>query len=107
MSAPAWVAVGLLGGALALAAYALFPTWQTVRLPDRLAAYIEAGGRYAAAAVAAFGAPSADSYRAVREALLDHRTARAELLTATAQAAAAISGTARGRRKLTPRIPRL
>jgi uncharacterized membrane protein YccC len=77
----------LLGGALALIAYAVFPTWQTVRLPDRLAAYIEAGGRYAAAAVAAFGAPSADSYRAVREALLDHRQARAELLTATAQAA--------------------
>ena len=77
----------LLGGALALIAYALFPTWQTVRLPDRLAAYIEAGGGYAAAAVAAFGAPSADSYRAVREALLDHRQARAELLTATGQAA--------------------
>ncbi|TDT95965.1 putative membrane protein YccC [Streptomyces sp. 846.5] len=77
----------LLGGALALIAYAVFPTWQTVRLPDRLAAYIEAGGRYAAAAVAAFGAPSADSYRAVREALLDHRQARAELLTASAQAA--------------------
>jgi hypothetical protein len=37
--------------------------------------------------VAAFGAPSADSYRAVREALLDHRQARAELLTATGQAA--------------------
>ncbi|WP_042403893.1 FUSC family protein [Streptacidiphilus carbonis] len=77
----------LLGGALALIAYALFPTWQTVRLPDRLAAYVEAGGHYAAAAVAAFGAPSADSYRAVREALLDHRQARAELLTATGQAA--------------------
>ncbi|MFC1442719.1 FUSC family protein [Streptacidiphilus sp. N1-10] len=77
----------LLGGALALIAYAVFPTWQTVRLPDRLAAYIEAGGRYAAAAVAAFGAPSADSYRAVREALLDHRQARAELVTATGQAA--------------------
>ena len=77
----------LLGGLLALIAYAVFPTWQTVRLPDRLAAYIEAGGRYAAAAVAAFGAPSADSYRAVREALLDHRQARAELLTATGQAA--------------------
>jgi uncharacterized membrane protein YccC len=77
----------LLGGALALIAYAVFPTWQTVRLPDRLAAYIEAGGRYAATAVAAFGAPSADSYRAVREALLDHRQARAELLTATGQAA--------------------
>ena len=77
----------LLGGALALAAYAVFPTWQTVRLPDRLAGYIEAGGRYAAAAVAAFGAPSSASRRAVREALLDHRQARAELLTSSQQAA--------------------
>ncbi|MFC1412589.1 FUSC family protein [Streptacidiphilus sp. N1-12] len=76
----------LLGGALALASYALFPTWQTVRLPDRLAAYIEAGGRYAAAAVAAFGAPSAASRRAVRETLLDHRQARADLLTSSQQA---------------------
>jgi len=76
----------LLGGALALASYALFPTWQTVRLPDRLAAYIEAGGHYAAAAVAAFGAPSAASRRAVRETLLDHRQARADLLTSSQQA---------------------
>ncbi|MHA6758964.1 FUSC family protein [Streptacidiphilus sp. PAMC 29251] len=77
----------LLGGALALASYALFPTWQTVRLPDRLAAYIEAGGRYAAAAVAAFGAPSSANRRAVRETLLDHRQARADLLTSSQQAA--------------------
>ena len=76
----------LLGGALALVSYALFPTWQTIRLPDRLAAYIEAGGRYAAAAVAAFGAPSATSHRNVRESLLDHRQARADLLTSSQQA---------------------
>ena len=77
----------LLGGALALAAYALFPTWQTVRLPDRLAAYVEAGGRYAAAAVAVYGDPSTANRRAVRETLLDHRQARADLLTSSQQAA--------------------
>ncbi|MFC1418922.1 FUSC family protein [Streptacidiphilus cavernicola] len=77
----------LLGGALALAAYAVFPTWQTVRLPDRLAAYVEAGGRYAAAAVAVYGDPSAANRRAVRETLLDHRQARADLLTSSQQAA--------------------
>jgi len=77
----------LIGGALALAAYAVFPTWQTVRLPDRIAAYIEAGGRYAAAAVAAYDAPSTADRRAVREALLDHRQARAELVTSSQQAA--------------------
>jgi uncharacterized membrane protein YccC len=81
------VAETLVGGALALAAYALFPTWQTVRLPDLLAGYIETGGRYAAAAVAAFGAPAAADRRAVREALLDYRQARADLLTADQQAA--------------------
>jgi uncharacterized membrane protein YccC len=78
----------LLGGALALAAYALFPTWQTVRLPDRLAGYIEAGGAYAAAAVSAFGDPSAHRNREVRVALLAARRARTELLTASEQAAA-------------------
>lgn len=77
----------LLGGLLALAAYAVFPTWQTVRLPDRLADYVEAGGRYAAAAVAAFGAPSTAGRQAVRDKLLDHRQARADLLTSSAQAA--------------------
>ena len=82
------VVLTLLGGLLALAAYALFPTWQTVTLPDRVGAYVQAGGVYAAAAVRAFGAPGPESAAAVREALLDHRQARAALLTASEQAAA-------------------
>ena len=82
------VALTLLGGLLALAAYAVFPTWQTVRLPDRLAAYVAAGGEYSGAAVSAYADPSAKTRARIREALLTHRQTRAELLTATEQAAA-------------------
>jgi uncharacterized membrane protein YccC len=81
------IAMTLLGGALALIAYAVFPTWQTTRLPDRLAEYVRAGGRYAATAVDAFGRSSPAGRLAVREALLDLRAARAELVTASRQAA--------------------
>lgn len=86
----AWQRIGetVLGGVLALAAYAVFPTWQTVRLPDRLATYIEAGGTYAAAAVSAFAEPSAARNREVRDALLAQRRTRSDLLTAMDQAAA-------------------
>ena len=81
------VVLTLVGGLLALAAYAVFPTWQTVRLPDRLAAYVEAGGRYAAAAVDAYAQPTEHGRAVLREALLDHRQTRAELATASEQAA--------------------
>jgi uncharacterized membrane protein YccC len=77
----------LLGGLLALSAYAVFPTWQTVRLPDRLAAYVEAGGQYAAAAVGAYAEPTAKSRAVLRDSLLTYRQARAELVTASEQAA--------------------
>jgi uncharacterized membrane protein YccC len=82
------VILTVIGGLLALTAYAVFPTWQTVRLPDRLAEYVEAGGRYAGAAVSVFAQPSPRGRAVVREALLDYRQSRAELLTASAQAAA-------------------
>ena len=82
------VILTVVGGALALTAYAVFPTWQTVRLPDRLAGYVEAGGRYAGAAVGTFAQPSPRGRAVVREALLDYRQSRAALLTASAQAAA-------------------
>ncbi|QMU69292.1 FUSC family protein [Streptacidiphilus sp. P02-A3a] len=81
------VLLTLLGGLLALIAYAVFPTWQTVRLPDRLAAYVEAGGRYSAAAVDAYAEPTEHSRALLRAALLEHRQTRAELLTASEQAA--------------------
>ena len=82
------VILTVIGGLLALSAYAVFPTWQTVRLPDRLAGYVEAGGRYAGAAVEAFAQPSPRGRAVVREALLDYRQSRAELVVASAQAAA-------------------
>ncbi|WP_042381521.1 FUSC family protein [Streptacidiphilus melanogenes] len=91
------VGMTLLGGFLAFAAYALWPTWQTVRLPDRLADYIDAAGHYAAAGLEAFGDPSAHNRRALRDALLDHRAARAAL-TATEASAEAEPVRARGLR---------
>ncbi|MEZ0066330.1 putative membrane protein YccC [Streptacidiphilus sp. MAP12-20] len=81
------VGMTLVGGLLAFAAYALWPTWQTVRLPDRLADQIAAAGRYAAATLDAFGSPSPTSRRAMRDALLDYRGARAALRAADASAA--------------------
>ncbi|MEY9872556.1 putative membrane protein YccC [Streptacidiphilus sp. MAP12-33] len=82
------VGMTLFGGLLAFAAYALWPTWQTVRLPERLADYIAAAGHYSAAALEAYGDPSPRSRRALREALLDHRGARAALAATEAAAAA-------------------
>ncbi|MEY9939586.1 FUSC family protein [Streptacidiphilus sp. MAP5-3] len=81
------VGMTLVGGVLALAAYAIWPTWQTVRLPDRLAAHIAAAGRYAAATLDAYGEPSTASRRAMREALLDLRGARAAMIATDASAA--------------------
>jgi uncharacterized membrane protein YccC len=82
------VGMTLVGGFLAFAAYAVWPTWQTVRLPSRLADYIEAAGRYAAAGLEAFGDPCTGNRRALRDALLDHRAARAALAATEASAAA-------------------
>lgn len=82
------VGMTLLGGLLAFAAYAVWPTWQTVRLPYRLADYIAAAGQYAAAGLEAYGEPSQQNRRALRDALLDHRGARAALAAAETSAAA-------------------
>lgn len=78
----------LLGGAVALLGYALFPTWETARLPERTAEWITAVGRYAAAVLAAFGDPAGRDTRAVRGALLDSREARSAFLLARERAAA-------------------
>jgi uncharacterized membrane protein YccC len=73
----------LLGGLVALGAYALFPTWQTARLPERLAEWVAAAGRYAAAVLTAYGDPAGGHVeREVRPALLDVREARGEMLAA-------------------------
>ncbi|MEY9943720.1 FUSC family protein [Kitasatospora sp. GAS1066B] len=78
----------LLGGGVALLGYALFPTWETARLPERTAEWITAVGRYAAAVLAGYGDPAGRDPRAVRRALLDAREARAAFLLARERAAA-------------------
>ncbi|MGK5548626.1 FUSC family protein [Streptomyces sp. URMC 127] len=70
------VALTLLGGLLAMAAYALFPSWETPRLRDRLADWLTANGHYALAVLGAFARPEERKQRRVREALLDARAAR-------------------------------
>ncbi|MGK5733130.1 FUSC family protein [Streptomyces sp. URMC 124] len=70
------VALTLLGGLLAMAAYALFPTWETPRLRDRLSEWLTANGHYALAVLGAFAEPGERKPRRVREALLDARAAR-------------------------------
>ncbi|MFJ8040201.1 FUSC family protein [Kitasatospora sp. NPDC096147] len=71
----------LIGGGIALLAYALFPTWQTARLAERLAEWLAAAGRYGASVLTVFGEPGRGG-EDVRSALLDSREARSELLQA-------------------------
>ncbi|MFH9349358.1 FUSC family protein [Kitasatospora sp. NPDC017646] len=80
------VGMTLLGGSLALLTYALFPTWQTARLGERLAEWLAAAGRYAAAVVACYEQPATQRGRVVRSALLDSREARSELIQAMERA---------------------
>ncbi|WP_077192482.1 FUSC family protein [Streptomyces lydicus] len=71
------VVLTLVGGLLALLSYALFPAWETPRLRDRLAEWLEANGRYAMAVYGRHARPAEGRPRQVREALLDARAARA------------------------------
>lgn len=80
------VGLTLLGGSIALVTYALFPTWQTARLGERLAEWLAAAGRYAGAVIACYEEPAAPRGRVVRSALLDSREARSELLQAMQRA---------------------
>ncbi|MER5639599.1 FUSC family protein [Kitasatospora sp. NPDC002227] len=80
------VGLTLVGGAVALLAYALFPTWQTARLAERLAEWLAAAGRYAGAVLGVFGEPERRGRGDVRKALLDSREARSELLQAIERA---------------------
>ncbi|WP_413757748.1 FUSC family protein [Streptomyces sp. MMBL 11-3] len=85
---PERVLLTLLGGLLAMLAYALYPAWETPRLRNRLADWLEAQGRYAAAVFAAYADPASRNALDVREALLAARTARAAWHTAVARATA-------------------
>ncbi|MFJ9520308.1 FUSC family protein [Kitasatospora sp. NPDC101801] len=80
------ITLTLLGGSIALLAYALFPTWQTARLAERLAEWLAAAGRYAGSVLTVFGDPAGSEHRTVRTALLDSREARSELLQAIERA---------------------
>ncbi|MDX3697369.1 FUSC family protein [Streptomyces europaeiscabiei] len=74
---PERVVLTLLGGALAMLAYVVFPAWETPRLPGRLADWLAANGRYAAAVLRSFAEPSREHRDDMRRALLASREARA------------------------------
>ncbi|MFH8573169.1 FUSC family protein [Streptomyces sp. NPDC017993] len=71
------IVLTLIGGLLAMLSYALFPAWETPRLRDRLAEWLEANGRYALAVYGLYARPAERRPRQVRESLLDARAARA------------------------------
>ncbi|MCY0952730.1 FUSC family protein [Streptomyces sp. H27-S2] len=73
---PDRVTLTLVGGLLAMAAYALYPAWETPRLRTRLADWLAADGRYAAAVLGQYADPAGARRADVREALLDTRDAR-------------------------------
>ncbi|MBC9717886.1 FUSC family protein [Streptomyces sp. TRM66268-LWL] len=68
------VLLTLLGGLLAMISYAVYPAWETPRLRTKLADWLVADGRYAAAVIEQYAAPSGQGE--VRQALLDSRAAR-------------------------------
>ena len=71
----------VLGAALALAAYTLWPTWERRRVPERLADLVEADGRYGAALLRAWAEP-VDADRAA----LDRLRVAARLARSNAEA---------------------
>ncbi|MFH8608919.1 FUSC family protein [Streptomyces sp. NPDC018029] len=73
---PERVVLTLLGGVLAMIAYAVYPAWETPRLRTRLADWLIADGRYAAAVVDHYAHPAGKACPDVREALLAARDAR-------------------------------
>ncbi|MGW1194306.1 FUSC family protein [Streptomyces sp. NPDC002536] len=80
------LALTLLGGLLAMAAYALFPVWETAKLRDRLGDWLRTTGDYTLAVLAVHARPAERRPRRVREALLDCRAARLEWDEAAARA---------------------
>ncbi|WP_432114404.1 FUSC family protein [Streptomyces sp. S1] len=70
------VLLTLLGGLLAMLAYAVYPAWETPRLRGLLADRLEAYGRYAAVVAAGYAEPAGPADPVVREALLRTRAAR-------------------------------
>lgn len=73
---PDRIALTLVGGVLAMLAYAVYPAWETPRLRTRLADWLAADGRYAAAVLGQYADPAGARRADVREALLAARDAR-------------------------------
>jgi uncharacterized membrane protein YccC len=85
---PERVLLTLMGGFLAMLAYAVYPAWETPRLRTRLADWLATQGTYAAAVFGSYADPSASNAPDVRQALLTARTARAAWHAAVARATA-------------------
>ncbi|RST00462.1 FUSC family protein [Streptomyces sp. WAC07149] len=83
---PDRIALTLVGGVLAMLAYALYPAWETPRLRTRLADWLAADGRYAAAVLGQYADPAGARRADVREALLEARDARIAWQEALARA---------------------
>ncbi|WP_306318572.1 MULTISPECIES: FUSC family protein [unclassified Streptomyces] len=83
---PERVVLTLVGGVLAMLAYALYPAWETPRLRTRLADWLVALGEYAAAVVGHYASPAGKSCPDVREALLKARDAHIAWEQAAARA---------------------
>ncbi|MFD8984032.1 FUSC family protein [Streptomyces sp. NPDC059564] len=73
---PDRIALTLVGGVLAMVAYAVYPAWETPRLRTRLADWLAAAGRYAAAVLGQYADPAGARRADVRETLLETRDAR-------------------------------
>ncbi|MGA6220730.1 FUSC family protein [Streptomyces umbrinus] len=85
---PERVLLTLMGGLLAMLAYAVYPAWETPRLRTRLADWLAAQGPYVAAVFGSYADPSVRDAPDVRGALLTARTARAAWHAAVARATA-------------------
>ncbi|GAA0323728.1 hypothetical protein GCM10010302_73600 [Streptomyces polychromogenes] len=83
---PDRIALTLVGGLLAMLAYAVYPAWETPRLRTRLADWLAADGRYAAAVLGQYADPAGARRADVREALLAARDARIAWLEALERA---------------------
>ncbi|WP_326694299.1 FUSC family protein [Streptomyces sp. NBC_01766] len=81
------VVLTLVGGLLAMVSYAVYPAWETPRLRNRLADWLIADGRYAAAVIAYYADPAGARQTAVREAVLAARAARIDWQEAVERAA--------------------
>lgn len=83
---PERVLLTLLGGLLAMLAYAIYPAWETPRLRNRLADWLIADSRYAAAVVDHYANPADRPGHDLRQALLTARDARIAWQDALARA---------------------